>query len=117
MTNRQIKSSPDTPRWGAPTWSILEAIGAVGVYVWMWTGIGGNDIYRTLGLVGWGFITFHTVERAYREVRAVRVLRASVATEDLVPEFEPLGGPRGDLWDEPAVDLTAYRDRFRPGPY
>lgn len=29
----------------------------------------------------------------------------------------PLGGPLGDLWDEPARDLTAYRDRFKPGPY
>lgn len=29
----------------------------------------------------------------------------------------PLGGPMGDLWDEPARDLTAYRNRFKPGPY
>lgn len=29
----------------------------------------------------------------------------------------PLGGPMGELWDEPARDLTRYRDRFKPGPY
>lgn len=35
---------------------------------------------------------------------------------DLVPDW-PIGGPRGDLYDEPAVNLTQYRHVFKPGPY
>lgn len=31
-------------------------------------------------------------------------------------EEPALGGPRGDLWDEPARDLTEHRKRFYPGP-